>query len=73
MYNVLVNIPFEDAHTHDFYVMGSVIQLTEERIAEVQAVDKNFISVLGVVDEVIEVDKPQEEPKKTRTRKKKTD
>ena len=50
MFNVLVNIGFEDRHTGKKYTPGDVIQLTEERIAEVQEVNKDFITVLGEVE-----------------------
>ena len=62
MFNVLVNVEFEDRHTGNKYVADSVIQLTEKRIAEVQEVNKGFITVLGKV----------EEPKPKTTKKKST-
>lgn len=59
MYEVLVNVPFEDKHTGDKYVAGDVIKLTKERVTEVQETDKTFITVLK------EVKEPKKQTKKT--------
>ena len=46
----LVNVPFKDAYTGKLYKAGQKIELTEERVKEVLAVNKNMISVIGTVD-----------------------
>ena len=67
MKRVKVNIPFTDKVTGKDYRTNEEITMTEERIAEVQTVGVNLISVLGDV----EASEVQEEPKKPRARRRK--
>ena len=61
---VKVHIPFTDKVTGTQYNSGDEIVLTDERLAEVKAVNVNMVSVIG---------EAEEEQKKPRTRKKKED
>ena len=72
MFNCLVNIEFEDKYTGNKYVAGKTYPFSKERIAEVQGVDKNLISVLGEIKDVPAVEEIAEppKPKKPRTTKK---
>lgn len=47
----MVNVGFDDAYTGEKYVAGKVIELSEQRVAEVKEIDKNLISVIGNVVE----------------------
>lgn len=55
---VLVNVEFKDAYTGKKYVPGKRYEMSEQRVAEVQAVGKHFISVVGDAAE------PDEAPEK---------
>ena len=48
---VMVNVGFDDAYTGEKYVAGKVIELSEQRVAEVKEIDKNLISVVGNAEE----------------------
>lgn len=48
---VLVNVDFKDAYTGEVHEAGSKCEMTEERIAEVKAVNPEFVSVVGTVTE----------------------
>jgi hypothetical protein len=71
MFLCLVNIEFEDKYTGDKYVAGKTYPFSKERIAEVQEVNKNFITVLSevkdepTIEEVVEPPKPNK-PKTTK-------
>lgn len=51
MKRVLVNVAFKDVYTGKKYVAGKTYPMTEARIAEVQKVNPNFISVIGTDEE----------------------
>lgn len=72
---VLVNIDFKDAYTGELHQAGSKCEMTDARIAEVKAVNPEFVSVIGVVEEpeqagatepVVEpVEEPAAKPKRS--------
>lgn len=64
MKKVLVNVEFKDAYTGEHYKPGQTIELSEERVAEVSAVNKNMISVIGNVEAAAEepIEEPIEDP-----------
>ena len=49
MKRVEVLLPFRCKATNKAYVAGDVIEITEERLAEIQAVNINMVLVLGDV------------------------
>ena len=55
---VLVNVDFIDVYTGEMHRAGDKVEMTEARIAEVKAVNPEFVSVIGSVEE------PEEKPKK---------
>lgn len=78
---VLVNVDFRDVYTGELHKAGDKVVMTEARIAEVKAVNPEFVSVVGSVEEpetaadteaVTEepVEEPVEEPKKKAAKKK---
>lgn len=69
MKRVKVLIPFTDKVTGEKRKVDDIIDMTEERIAEVKAVSVNMILVVGEAEEAQEEPKP----KKTTTRKKKAE
>lgn len=48
---VLVNVDFRDVYTGELHVAGSKCEMTDARIAEVKAVNPEFVSVIGTVAE----------------------
>ena len=48
---VLVNVDFKDAYTGELHKAGSKCEMTDARIAEVKAVNPEFVSVIGAVTE----------------------
>ena len=66
MKNVLINHDFRDVHTGEIHRAGNKEQMTDERIAEIKAVNPEFVSVIGLVPE-----EPIEEPIETPAPKKK--
>lgn len=48
---VLVNVDFIDAYTGELRPAGSKAEMTDERIAEIRAINPEFVSVVGVADE----------------------
>lgn len=48
---VLVNVDFRDVYTGELHEAGSKCEMTEARIAEVKAVNPEFVSVIGTVAE----------------------
>lgn len=48
---VMVNVDFIDAYTGEMHKTGSKVEMTEDRIAEVKAVNPEFVSVIGTVAE----------------------
>lgn len=65
---VLVNVDFRDVYTGELHTAGSKCEMTDARIAEVKAVNPEFVSVIGVVEEPAQADatesaeEPVEEP-----------
>ena len=56
---VLVNEPFKDVYNpKKIYKPGDTAEMTAERVAEIKAVNPNFVTVIG------EVEVPEKEPKK---------
>lgn len=51
MKRVLVNVEFNDVYTGKKYEAGKTYPMTEARVAEVQKVNPNFISVVGTDEE----------------------
>ncbi len=66
MKRVKVEIPFHLIATNTVHVPGDVIEVSEEQLARIRAVNINMVSVLGDVEEPV-----QEEPvqKKRKPRK----
>lgn len=60
---VLVNIDFIDAYTGKLHTSGSRVEMTAERIAEVKAVNPEFVSIVGNVEEATEA-QTEEKPKR---------
>lgn len=66
---VMINVDFIDAYTGEMHRAGDKVEMTEARIAEVKAVDPEFVSVIGTVEEptvepVVEPEKPKRAAKK---------
>jgi len=59
MKRVKVLVPFTDAVIGDIYKKDSEIELSDERIAEIKAVNVNMIEVIGEVEE-----EPAKKPRK---------
>lgn len=59
MKRVRVLVPFTDAVIGDIYKKNAEIELSDERIAEIKAVNVNMIEVIGEVEE-----KPKKATKK---------
>ncbi len=59
MKRVKVLVPFTDAVIGDIYKVGSEIELSDERIAEIKAINVNMIEIIGEVEEV-----PAKKPRK---------
>lgn len=51
MKKVMVNIDFIDAGTGKVRKAGTKVNLTEDRIAEIRAVNPEIITVIGTVEE----------------------
>ena len=54
---VLVNVDFKDAYTGKLHKAGSKAEMTDARIAEVKAVNPEFVTVIGAVEEPEQGDK----------------
>lgn len=48
---VLVNVDFRDVYTGELHKAGTKCEMTDARIAEVKAVNPEFVSVIGAVAE----------------------
>lgn len=65
---VLINVDFRDVYTGELHMAGDKVEMTEARIAEVKAVNPEFVSVIGTVEEPEQSDatepvvEPVEEP-----------
>ena len=62
MKRVKVEIPFHMIATNTVHVPGDVIEVSEEQLARIRAVNINMVSVLGDVEEVQE-EKPVQKRK----------
>lgn len=49
---VLINVDFKDAYTGKIHRAGERVEMTDERITEVKSVNPEFVSVIGIVEEV---------------------
>lgn len=65
MKRVQVLLPFRNVDTNEVHVAGDVIEVSEEKLAKIRAVNVNMVLVLADVE-------PTEEVKKPRTKKSKT-
>ena len=59
MKKVLININFKDVYTGELYVAGEYATFTEERITEINAVNPNFVTVVGNAETPVEAPKKQ--------------
>ncbi len=50
MKKVEVLIPFIDKETGNVYVKGDVLEVSDERLAEITSVNVNMVLVIGEVD-----------------------
>lgn len=51
MKKVMINIDFIDAHTGKRHKAGTKEKMSEERVAEIRAVNPDLITVIGSVEE----------------------
>ena len=51
MKKVMINVDFIDAETGKVRKAGTKVNLTEDRIAEIRAVNPELITVMGTVEE----------------------
>ena len=79
MKSVKVLIPFHNKDTKVDQVPGDVIDVSEERLEEIRAINVNMVLVLGDVEEVPKEElkeelkeEPKEEVKKPKAKKTKT-
>jgi len=62
---VLINEKFKDVYNpKKIYKPGSTEEMTVERITEIKAVNPNFVTVIGEVEEPPVEEPKKEEPKK---------
>lgn len=69
---VLVNVDFRDKYTNELYKANSEMTITKERATEILNFNKNFLTLLGEVENDVETT-PKTEPKtssKTKTKSK---
>ena len=52
MKKVLINTNFKDVYTGELYIAGHYTSMTDERIAEVKAVDPNLVTIVGMAESV---------------------
>lgn len=57
---VLINVDFKDAYTGKIHRAGDKVEMTDERITEVKSVNPEFVSVIGIVEEVETTDAVEE-------------
>lgn len=57
---VLINVDFKDAYTGKIHRAGDKVEMTDERITEVKSVNPEFVSVIGIVEEVATPDEAEE-------------
>lgn len=48
---VLVNVDFKDVYTGKLHKAGDREEMTDMRIAEIKAVNPDFVTVIGAVEE----------------------
>ena len=60
---VLVNVDFKDVYTDELYAAGDKEVMTDERIAEIKAVNPDFVTVIGTAEDVAEAEKPKKKAK----------
>lgn len=48
---VLVNVDFKDVYTGKLHKAGGREEMTDMRIAEIKAVNPDFVTVIGAVEE----------------------
>lgn len=69
---VLINVDFKDAYTDELYEAGDREVMTDERIAEINAVNPEFVTVIGTVEDEaggkVEVPEEPKEPKKAKSK-----
>ena len=53
---VLINTDFRDVYTGKIHHAGEREEMTDERIAEIRAVNAEFVSVIGSVPDKVEKD-----------------
>lgn len=53
---VLVNADFRDVYTGELHKAGDKCEMTDARIAEVKAVNPEFVTVIGTVAEPVQAD-----------------
>ena len=58
MKKVMINIDFIDAETGKVRKAGTKVKLTEDRVAEIRAVNPELITVIGTVEEPKESVRP---------------
>jgi hypothetical protein len=63
MKRVEVLLPFHMIATNTDHVPGDVIEVSDEQLTKIKAVNVNMVNVLG------EADEPVEKPKKRKTKK----
>ena len=57
---VLINVDFKDAYTGKIHRAGERVEMTDERITEVKSINPEFVSVIGIVEEVDTTDTVEE-------------
>lgn len=57
---VLINVDFKDAYTGKMHRAGEKVEMTDERITEVKSVNPEFVTVIGIVEEVETTDSVEE-------------
>ena len=60
MKRVLINENFKDVYTGKMHEANTYEEMTEERIAEIKAVNPNFVSIVGEVKKVSETETASE-------------
>ena len=48
---VLVNVDFKDVYTGKLHKAGDREEMTDERVMEVKAINPDFVTVVGAVEE----------------------
>lgn len=69
MKRVKVEIPFHMIATNTDHVPGDVIEVSEEQLARIRAVNVNMVSVLADVEEPVQEETDVKEPVQPKKRK----